>query len=183
MSENPGLESRLQAASRRNRLKTGLQTRLGAVPTLFQTRSHGEKGFTLVESLVASALTGIVFVTLYAGMTSGFKSILVSRENLRATQILQEKFETIRLFNWDQINSNGFIPATFAVALYPDSAGQSNAQMYQGSISISNSFFTEIYSNDILLVTVQLSWTNGSMNHTRQMSSFVARYGLQNYIY
>jgi hypothetical protein len=37
MSENPGLESRLQAASRRNRLKAGLQTQLGAVTTLFRT--------------------------------------------------------------------------------------------------------------------------------------------------
>jgi len=142
-----------------------------------------EKGFTLVEGLVASAVSGIVFVSLYAGMTSGFGAIRMSRENLRATQLLQEKFETIRLFNWDQVNSNGFIPSTFTAVLHPDLAGQTNAQMYQGTISITSGPFTEIYSNDIRLVTVQVSWTNGTGNCTRQMSSFVARYGLQTYIY
>ena len=47
VSENPGLESRLQAASRRNRLKAGLQTQLGAFATFFQTRSKRRSSLQL----------------------------------------------------------------------------------------------------------------------------------------
>jgi hypothetical protein len=52
--------------------------------------------FSFIEVLVASAICGIMFLTLYAGFSSGFVILQLSRENLRGTQILQEKLETIR---------------------------------------------------------------------------------------
>src|SRR5467141_1985271 len=64
--------------------------------------------FTLLEGLIGVAVMGILIVCLYTGMTSGFNVVRMARENLRATQVLQEKFETLRLYTWDQINSNGF---------------------------------------------------------------------------
>jgi len=53
--------------------------------------------FTLVEVMVAVWLGAIMFVGLYLGFSQGFAVIQLTRENLRATQILQEKAETIRL--------------------------------------------------------------------------------------
>ena len=49
----------------------------------------------MVEVLVAVSLVGIMFVSLYSGISSGFAVVQLARENLRATQILQEKMETI----------------------------------------------------------------------------------------
>src|SRR5438309_11723539 len=96
----------------------------------------GSKAFTLMEVLVAVAIIGVQFVTLYVGMTQGFGIVQVSRENLRATQILQEKMETIRLYTWNQITNAGFIPPTFTASFYP--AAQPNRGLdYHGTLPIS----------------------------------------------
>jgi prepilin-type N-terminal cleavage/methylation domain-containing protein len=138
--------------------------------------------FTLVEVLVAMALVGITFVSLYTAISSGFAVINVARENLRATQILLEKMETLRLYNWNQINSNGFIPPTFTA---PDSPlGNTNSGlMYQGTMTITNAPASETYSNDLRVVILQVSWTSGRVLRQREMQTLVSRYGLQNYIY
>jgi hypothetical protein len=44
--------------------------------------------------------------------------------------------------------------------------------------AISNS-----YKDDLRMLTVNLSWTTGSIPRTRQFSTFIARDGLQNYTY
>ena len=49
-------------------------------------RRASESGQTLVEVMVAMAVLGFMMVALYAGFSSGFAVVRVSRENLRATQ-------------------------------------------------------------------------------------------------
>jgi len=138
-----------------------------------------------MEVLVAAAIIGVQFVTLYLGMTQGFGIVQVARENLRATQILQEKMETIRLYTWDQITNNGFIPTTFAASFYP--AGQTNQGLnYQGTMTISNvpaPLSNASYASDLKLVVVQVNWTSGNVQRQRDMRTLVSHYGLQNYIY
>src|SRR5438093_2350219 len=73
----------------------------------------GLRAFTLMELAVAMGLLGFMVVSLYAGLTSGFAVLRVARENLRATQILEEHMELIRLINWHDVTTPGFIPATF----------------------------------------------------------------------
>src|SRR3954463_5939155 len=90
------------------------------------------RSFALTEALFGMVIVGVVFAALYSGMTYGFEMVRLSRENLRASQILQERFETIRLCNWDQINSNGFVSTNFSVPLYK---GLSN-DWYSGTVSI-----------------------------------------------
>lgn len=57
----------------------------------------GQGGFSLVEAAVALGLVALVVGALYAGMTQVIAQSQSARENLRATQILLEKLETIRL--------------------------------------------------------------------------------------
>src|SRR5207237_2452039 len=120
----------------------------------------GSKAFTLMEVLVAVAIIGVQFVTLYVGMTQGFGIVQVSRENLRATQILQEKMETIRLYNWDQLTTPTFIPTNFVDTFYPGT--QSTVGItYTGTVTISTAPLTESYSNDLRLITVNVQWLSG----------------------
>src|SRR4051812_21990024 len=79
------------------------------------SKKKASSGFTLAEAMVGITFAAIVLVSLYAGITYGMSVTEVTRENLRATQLILEKFETIRLYTWDQLNgSNGFvIPTTF----------------------------------------------------------------------
>src|SRR3954464_8960585 len=141
--------------------------------------SKPRSAFALTEALFGMVIVGVVFAALYSGMTYGFEMVKLSRENLRASQILQEKFETIRLCNWDQINSNGFVSSTFSVPLY---TGLTN-EWYSGTVSIVTPSLGKPYTNDLRLVTVQLTWTNGARICTRNMASMIARYGLQDYVY
>ena len=135
--------------------------------------------FALPEALFGMVIVGVVFAALYSGMTYGFELVKLSREELRASQILQERFETIRLCNWDQLNSNNFVSATFRAPLYQ---GLTNS-WYSGTVTIAPPPITQPYSNDLRVITVQLTWTNGVRRCTRNMSSMIARYGLQDYVY
>ena len=138
-----------------------------------------------MEVLVATAIIGVQFVTLYLGMTQGFGIVQVSRENLRATQILQEKMETIRLYTWDQITNAGFIPPTFTATFYP--AAQTNQGLnYQGTMTISDvpaPLSSTSYASDLKLVVVQVNWTSGNVQRNRDMRTLVSHYGLHNYIW
>ena len=146
-----------------------------------------DPGFTLIEVLIAVSIVSIVFVSLYAGMSSAVGFVQLSRENLRATQILQEKMETIRLYTFDQINTPGFIPESFTEAFYStNNSGVAGAGdfIYNGTVSIKTpSEFTESYATNMRQVTVTLTWTSGRVPRSRIMQTFIARSGLQNYIY
>jgi len=140
------------------------------------------RAFTLVEVMVTVAIVGVSFLSLYSGIGMGFAVVNLARENLRATQVLQEKMETFRLYNWDQINSSGFIPPTFAEPFYPKSATNSGI-VYNGTVVVTNAPITESYSNDLRLVILTVNWTSGNLTRQREMRTYVSRYGLQNYIY
>jgi hypothetical protein len=135
-----------------------------------------------MEILVAAAVSGIVFVAVYAGISSGFAVVQLARENLRATQILQEKMETLRLYTWEQINTAGFIPTNFTDVFYAATQAVSGLT-YTGSVSIVETPVTEAYSNDLKQVTVRVSWVSAKVLRQREMTTFVSHYGLQNYVY
>jgi hypothetical protein len=138
-------------------------------------------GFSLVEVTVGMAVVGTSAIALFSGFTSGFFTMQMARENLRATQIMLEKTETIRLYSWDQINTAGFIPATFTARYDPNSTN--SGIIYQGQMVISPCTLNTSFSNDMRTVTVTLTWTTGALNRSRSFTTYIARNGLQNYIY
>src|SRR5215212_9759625 len=76
--------------------------------------------FSMVEATVGFGILATVSAALMTGITSGFFGMQLARENLRATQVLLEKVETLRLCNWDQVTTN-FISATFTNYYDPNS--------------------------------------------------------------
>jgi prepilin-type N-terminal cleavage/methylation domain-containing protein len=140
--------------------------------------------FTLVEVMVASALIGIMVLAFMGGYSTSFQNIQLDRENSRAAQILLEKTELLRLYNWDQItgnDTNTYIPATFTAPFYPDT--NNGGFVFSGTVTISAAPITETYSSDMRYITINLAWTSGGVQRSRSMISYVSRYGLQNYIY
>jgi prepilin-type N-terminal cleavage/methylation domain-containing protein len=140
-------------------------------------------GFTLVEVMIAIGVIGITFIALYAAIASGFTVIQLARENLRATQILAEKMETVRLYNWDQVTSNGFIATNFTAPYFATNEYGSSGLTYTGTVSVLPAGFTETYNDDLRRVNVTLQWSSATVLRQRTMSTLVSRYGLQNYIY
>jgi prepilin-type N-terminal cleavage/methylation domain-containing protein len=151
-----------------------------------EARQGPNSAFTLVEVLVAVLIIGIVSVSLFACFSQGFGVMEASRENLRATQILLQKMETIRLCTWSQLTN-----VTFTAYYDPTSTNTSSAgAMYTGTMTTNAATAipsTNSYYSNMCVVTVALTWTNYTLNrpvgHTRQMQTQVARYGLQNYIW
>ena len=147
------------------------------------------KGFTLAEVVVAVGVLSVTVVSLYLGISSGFALTRVSRENLRATQIMMEKMEGIRLFNWNQVTLSNMIPATFTESYYPGVGdGQPQGVTYNGTITITDPASMDFkpprsYDGNTRVVTVEVSWTSGDVVRRRSMSTLVSKNGLQNYVY
>jgi Tfp pilus assembly protein PilV len=144
-----------------------------------------EAGFTLAEIMVGCAILAVMMISLYGGISFGFATITLARQNLRATQIALEKMEITRMYSWEQINSNGFVPTNFTAPYYPAISGSTTngGLTYNGSTIISRVNRNAAYSNDMRQVTVTLNWTNRNTLQTLRMSTFLSQYGMQRYIY
>jgi type II secretory pathway pseudopilin PulG len=150
-------------------------------------RPWAAPAFTLVEVLIGLVLLTGMAASLYLGMTQGFAVIQLARENLRAIQVLQEKMEAIRLVSWSQLNTPGFVPATFAAPFYATGSEEEeeerNGLTYEGEVVIRDIPFNAAYSDDLQEVLVTVRWLSGNVVRTREMRTLVSNYGLQNYIY
>ena len=139
--------------------------------------------FSLVEATVSMGVVGTTVAALFSGYTTGFFTMQMARENLRATQIMLEKVETIRLYSWHQINTPGFIPNTFTNFYDPQGATGQKGVAYYGTMTLTDSGITSSYAPDMKKVIVRVEWTTGNLRRSREFSSYISRYGLQDYIY
>lgn len=142
------------------------------------SRKKGRLAFTLVDVMVAMAILGISLLALFGGFSFGFNVVKNSRENLRATQILQEKMETLRVYTWPQLTNANYIPTNFVVKLHTN-----GPVYYSGTVVITNATLDDnpAYSNTLRQVIVTLNWTNNNLRRTRSTSTFVSKHGLQRY--
>ena len=162
------------------------------IQTLFR-RPPGPRwsGFTLIEAVVATGVIGLIFVALYSGLAWGISTIRMSRENLRATQLLAEKMDALRLYTWSQVTDGKFIPKTFTASYSPASSTNSQGVVYSGAISIDtldkgpdkDVFKTVNYKDSMRRVTIQLNWQSGNISRSRALSTYVTQNGLQSYAY
>ncbi len=147
-----------------------------------QSREAGPSGFALVEVMVGVILLAIMFTGLYVGITAGFGMIQLARENLRATQILQEKTETLRLLTWEELPQmqRSLTEPFYARGTDPQSELNYDVQV---RIAEESPIQDASYGADIKLVTVEASWMSGGVQRRRSMSTYVSRYGLHRYRY
>jgi len=143
-------------------------------------------GYAMIEVIMGVALTGFMFVSLYGGISSSFAVTQLARENLRGTQIMLERMEGIRLYNWDQLCYSNMIPAIFTNYYYPLATnGQSKGIVYSGNMIVTNSSLSPwaSYGDKMRTITVSISWTNSNIPRSRSISTLVSKNGVQNYVY
>jgi len=152
--------------------------------TRFANPRRSEGAHTLAEVMVTVGVLGFMMVSLYSGFTSGFAVLRVARENLRATQILEERMEVIRLIKWDDV-AHDFIPKTFAEPFFAANPGDKTpgGLVYHGKVSVSKAPVSESYGKHLRMIQIELKWSSGNVTRRREMTTFVSKYGLQNYIY
>jgi|WetSurMetagenome_2_1015567.scaffolds.fasta_scaffold96219_2 prepilin-type N-terminal cleavage/methylation domain-containing protein len=148
-------------------------------------RSRAEGGFALVEVLIGLVILGVVVAAVFATLGSAFNTASMSRDNLRATQILVEAMEVVRLHGWDEIIDPAFGPKQFTS--YADPSGATNAAgrgtLFLGTIELTPGPADVGYKDDMRTVTIDLSWKTGRLQRHRRLVTYVSRNGLQNYIY
>lgn len=150
-----------------------------------RSRWASTAGFTLVETVVATLIAGIVLPTLYAGLAMGFSIVKVAREDLRATQIMVQRMEAIRLSPYKMLQSATAYP-TNSIEYYDENDKASGA----GGVAYTVTYnwapgpgsLPPSYRSNIVLVTVAASWRSGKVTYNRSMQSYVGRYGIQRYV-
>jgi type II secretory pathway pseudopilin PulG len=145
-------------------------------------RLRGTGAFSLVEVIISMGVLGLAVSILFNGLTTGFFTIRMARENLRATQIMLEKAETLRLYSWNQITNTTYIKREFTVPYDPNSTNGKGA-IYEGTIEIEPADMSADYSDDLKLVTIRVAWKTGGLSRSREFRSLVSRHGMQDYIY
>jgi Tfp pilus assembly protein PilV len=160
-----------------------------------RVRAQNQQAFTLIEVMVAVCVIVVAVTTIFASMTLGFSMTESSRENLRATQIMLDKMEGVRLYNWSQVTNSAYLIPAFTNWFYEtNNIGEENAAgngvQYTGLVHVVSVPFTNAYSANMVEVDVLIGWISsgngwyGANNvHTRTMSTYVSMNGMQNYIY
>ncbi|HTL58495.1 MAG TPA: hypothetical protein VL361_22600 [Candidatus Limnocylindrales bacterium] len=150
-----------------------------------QERNCRRAAFTLAEVVVAVFVLGTIGGGFCLALSSGFSVLQTTREDLRATQILMQKIEAVRLCTWSQLGN-----VSFQEKYDPLSTSTNQGVAYFGTVTVGPATSipdTASYAPNMALVTVNLNWTNynrgTAIPHARQMQTQVARYGLQNYIW
>jgi hypothetical protein len=151
-----------------------------------------EGGYTFVEVLMAAGILGFMAASLLGAFSAGFCLIQSTRENLRATQIMVQKMEAIRLFTWSQVcDTNNYLKPLFVEAYDPlgvhTNGGGAKYTGYMSAALPATGEVPEAYRTNMRTVTVTVYWTNYLGNkailHKREMQTRVARNGMQNYIW
>jgi Tfp pilus assembly protein PilV len=142
-------------------------------------------GMTLMEVVMATGIIAITGAGVIGSINYGLCIMRIARENQRATQVMLEKVEAIRLYNWDQVTNLAFIPDTFTAPYDPTAI--SPGTTYYGTMSVTTPSWvgtTPNYASSMRQFNVSLFWTNaGGLHHARTLSTYVAQNGVQNYVY
>ncbi len=148
--------------------------------------SRRRGGFTITEVVVAVLVLATISTAYYLGISSCFSVVKTSQEDIRATQIMMQKLEAVRLCTWSELTNFSFREP------YDPSGSTNNTSgiYYFGTVAKGPATIipnTASYQNNMCLVTVNLVWTNNASTHplvhNRQMQTLYARYGLQSYIW
>jgi type II secretory pathway pseudopilin PulG len=155
------------------------------LPIISGKRGQGRGAFTMVEVMVALGIGAFMFVSLYAGIAQSTSTLQSAREKLRATQILTEKLEVIRLYNWDQVNTAGFVPSAFTDYQYPGlgTNAPNKGTVYLGTITLGPANVHPKYTNTMRRVVATVKWVSGSITNQQRMETFISEYGVQKYVY
>ena len=145
--------------------------------------------------MVAVMVTALMVVLVYLGISTSFSVIQRTRENLRATQVLVQRMETVRLYTWDQLlNVPASKPFQTNFSEPYDPLGGTNGSgagvVYYGSIQVSTNPAVLAgcsYRANVALVSVSLRWTNHTSKtafpHQRTFQTLAAKSGMQQYVY
>jgi len=149
---------------------------------------NSRRGFSIVEALVATGVLGITCVALLGGLTASVGHVQFGREQNRATQIMMEKLDVVRMYKWSQTKGGSFVTTNFTEYFFPpgvlDNGTNSSSlgTVYNGTVTVADAGIGLTYNGRMRKVTVSVEWQSGGRPVQRQMTTFISKHGLQLYI-
>ena len=138
-----------------------------------QKPANARDGFTLLEAMIAVMILGFVLASVLVTVSQSARYLTDIRRTARASQVLQQEMEYIRLLDWTALQSatNSFSDPSDTARLYAGKITQSAYDSY-GSTST------------VVKVTLTVTWTN-QVNRvlTNTLTSLVGNGGLNKYIF
>lgn len=135
--------------------------------------SNGEEGFTLAEAILATLILAFVLSAVLAVASQSARYLTDIRRSARASQVLQQEMEYIRLLDWTALQSltNSFTDPSDSNRTYAGTITQSNYDSYGSTPTV-------------VKVTLAVTWTN-QVNRvlTNTLTSLVSNGGLNKYIF
>src|SRR5215472_7349513 len=136
-----------------------------------QAQPRSQQAYTLAEVVITAFAFGIMAISLFSGFSSGYALMQLQRENLRATQIMVQKMETIRLLNWAETNdTNGYVRVSFSDWFNPYGTNSSSTGAHYVGVITTNAVSgiyaattgaaNNDYATSMRAFTVTIYWTN-----------------------
>ncbi len=82
-----------------------------------------ERATSLIETTIAAAISAMFLGSLFSMNTSSMQTIKMARESACASQVLQQRIESLRIANWHQITDADWVRTNL---LNTDAPGSSN---------------------------------------------------------
>ena len=152
------------------------------MPFVQCSTSRWKQGYTLIEVLFAILIASITAGVLFTAFDNGFALLRTTREDLRATEILLQRTEAVRLFTWQDL-TNSTKNFTEYYNPYPSGTFTNKGTLYTIKVKpLGTPQFS--YSGDLHLVTITVSWADGKtgLSHSREMQTLSAQYGMQSFL-
>ncbi len=126
-----------------------------------------------------------MLLALYGCFAAGFSFVKVTREDLRATQIMLQRMEAIRLSSYSQLTDPAKYPASSTV--YYSESGKNSGK---GGVAYTVTYdaapgpatLPPSYRSNVLVISVGVLWQSGKAQRSRLMQTYVARNGIQPYV-
>lgn len=137
-------------------------------------RSRAKRsGFALVECTIATAISALFLGSLFLMNSSAMDTIQMARESACASQVLQQRIESMRIANWHQVTDANWLLANLLNTDAPGSNQLKNVSetltlVPYGSSTVGNTQLTRansavsIVSNNTALLSenaVKIIWT------------------------
>jgi hypothetical protein len=117
-------------------------------------RQTQQTGFALIECAIAAAISAMFLGSLFLMNSSAMDTIQMARESACASQVLQQRIESMRIANWHQVTDANWLVANL---LNADAPGASLLK------NMSETLILVPYGSSTVGNT-QLSRTNGAVN-------------------
>ncbi|HEY3663873.1 MAG TPA: hypothetical protein VGL24_12040 [Chthoniobacterales bacterium] len=160
--------------------------------------SQQKAGFSLIETTVAAAIAATFLASLFTMNVATMDTIRAAKESIAASQILQQRMESLRIANWHQVTDavwlrdnllnaqaagtaplKGLVETLIIVPYANPGAGTTQLQRSGGTATIVSQNAALLAENAVkILWTVNYTGSPNSQSITRQIVTILAKGGV-----